>query len=225
MSENNDITPCYISPFMREAEDSDKRAIVLTPWTVQNICYELLSNYMQDNPPQALGYSFSQKYDTDPLKTTIFLDIAYNYKDSVVQKRPAIFVTRGPATFKYPTMNQAITQNYKESEVGKMAIVMMPLTIDVIATNVGFTELVAQYVYSIFLKLREVVKNDFNLRQFIMTGLSQPVLYQESKDHFKVSISIDTAFDMGYIIKGDDLKLKTVSYTVFTDTCRALAQQ
>ena len=217
--------PCYVAPFIREDVEEDKKILVLTPWTVQNICYELLANYMMENSPQSMGYTFAQKYDPDPLKTSIFMDIAYNYKDTVVQKRPAIFITRGDAKFNYPTMNQTVEQNYRDSEVTKMAIVTMPLNIEIIATNVGFTELFAQYVYTIFLRFREVITKDFKLRQFSLQALSSPQLYPESKDHFKISLGVATCFDMGYILKGDDLRLKTVSFTVFTEACRALTLQ
>jgi hypothetical protein len=46
--------------------------------------------------------------------------------------------------------------------------------------------------------------------------MTQPNLYLESKDHFVVNVILQSVFDMGTVIKGDDLKLKTVAYTVFT---------
>jgi hypothetical protein len=38
----------------------------------------------------------------------------------------------------------------------------------------------------------------------------------ESKDHFAISLNLMTSFDIGYVIRGEHLKLKTMSYTVYT---------
>lgn len=206
----------YVSPYVREKDERDEKVMVLTPWTVQNICYEVLKNYMLENTPQAEGYRFTQKYAADELESGITLDIAYHYKDTVVQKRPGIYVSRGETTFKHPTLNQMIGSNPRESEKTKYALVEMPLVIAVVATNVGFAEQLAEYVFKIFLRYQEVIRKDFCIRQFKLVSLGQPTLYLESKDHFVVNVILQTAFDMGAVIKGDDLKLKTVSYTVFT---------
>jgi len=206
----------YVSPYVREKDERDERVMVLTPWTVQNICYEVLKNYMLENSPQAEGYRFSQKYSSDELESGITLDIAYHYKDTVIQKRPGIYVSRGESMFKHPTINQMLSTNPIESEKMKYALLEMPLIIAVVATNVGFVEQLAEYIFKIFLRYQETIRRDFCIRQFKLVSLGQPTLYLESKDHFVVNIAIQTAFDMGAVIKGDDLKLKTISYTVFT---------
>ena len=206
----------YVSPSQREVQERDERVMVLTPWTVQNICYEVLRNYMLEYTPQAEGYQFSQKYDTDDIKTGIGLEIAFHYKDVVIQKRPGIYISRGETAFKFPTLNQVIGVNPKESEKTRLGVLEMPINISVVATNVGFAEQLAEYVFKIFLRFQEVIKNDFCLRQFKLVSLGQPQLYLESKDHIVISILLEAVFDMGAVIKGDDLKLKKVSYTVFT---------
>lgn len=206
----------YTSPYVREEQEKDQRVMVLTPWTVQNICYEILKNYMLANPPQKEGYRFSQKYEEDDIASGIALEIAYHYKDTVIQKRPGIYVSRGETTFNFPTINQLIGSNYAESEKMRYAMVQMPINISVVATNVGFVEQLTEYVFKIFLRYQEIIKKDFCIRQFKLAALGQPTLYLESKDHFVVNIALQATFDMGAIIKGDDLKLKTVSYAVFT---------
>jgi hypothetical protein len=207
----------YVSPYTREAQEHDERILVLTPWTVQNICYEVLKNHMLVNPPQKQGYAFTQSYDEDDTVSGIALEIAYHYKDAVIQKRPGIYVSRGPTEFKFPTMNQQIGSNQAESEKTKLALLEMPVVLGIVATNVGFVEQLAEYVFKLFLHYQEVIRTDFYLRQFKLISMAAPVLYLESKDHFLINIVLQTVFDMGTIIKGDDLKLKTVSYTVFTN--------
>ena len=206
----------YVSPYQRETEAQDDRVMVLTPWTVQNICYEVLKNYMTENPPQKEGYRFAQAYDPDELKTGISLDIAYHYNDTVIQKRPGIYVSRGQTEFRFPTINQQIGGNNIESEKMRYSMLEMPINLAVVATNVGFVEQLAEYVFKIFLRYQEVIRKDFCIRQFKLASLSPPQLYLESKDHFVVNVTLQTVFDMGAVIKGDDLKLKTVSYTIFT---------
>jgi hypothetical protein len=215
----------YVSPYTRELGERDVREMVLTPWTVQNICYEVLKNYMTENPPQREGYAFNQKYDPDDLKSDISLEIAYHYKDAVIQKRPGIFVSRGETNFVFPTLNQQIGSNSAESEKMRYVMLQMPLNIAVVGTNIGFTEQLAEYVFKIFLRYQEVIKNDFKIRQFKLVLLGQPRLYLESKDHFVVNVQIAATFDMGAVIKGDDLKLKTVAYTIFTNCMEQPLQQ
>lgn len=207
----------YVHPEHRELEERDEKILVLTPWTAQNICYEIIKNYMLLNTPQSLGYRFSQVYDPDDLLTGIFLQIAYHYKDSTIQKRPGVYVSRGPANFVYPTLNQMTATNPKESEKTKLGIVNLPLNISIVGTNVGFTEQLAEYIFKIFLNHQENIRNDFLFRQFKLASVERPALYLESKDHFVINVILQTAFDMHTIIKGDDLKLKTVAYTVFTN--------
>jgi hypothetical protein len=198
-------------------EERDVKEMVLTPWTVQNICYEVIKNYMIENPPQKEGYRFTQTYDPDELKTGISLEIGYHYKDVAVQKRPAIFVSRGEVNFKFPTINQVVALNPKESEKVRFGMLEMPVILSVIATNVGFTEQLAEYIFKIFFRYQEVIKQDFCLRQLKLVGISSPTLYLESKDHFLVQIQLLATFDMGATIKQDDLKLKTIAYTMYTN--------
>jgi hypothetical protein len=220
---NSNIEP---TPQERERIERGSHEMVLTPWTVQNICYEVLKNYMTHNPPQNEGYVFTQTYNPDDLESEISLEIAYHYKDSIIQKRPGIFVSRGETTFRFPTLNQLVGSNSRESEKSRYAMLEMPVNLAVVATNIGFTEQLAEYVFKIFLRYQEVIRNDFCLRQLKLVSLSEPTLYLESKDHFVVNVLLQAVFDMGAVIKGDDLKLKTVSYAVYTNcmTKRLTAQ-
>jgi hypothetical protein len=211
---NDGIEP---TPPEREIVERDDHEMVLTPWTVQNICYEVLKNYMTVNTPQNEGYVFTQSYDPDELETGISLEIAYHYKDAVIQKRPGIYVSRGATNFRFPTLNQLVGSNSRESEKSRYAMLEMPINLAVVATNVGFVEQLAEYVFKIFLRYQEVIRNDFCLRQLKLVSLSEPALYLESKDHFVVNVLLQSVFDMGAVIKGDDLKFKTVSFSVFSN--------
>jgi hypothetical protein len=172
---------------------------------------------MLANDPKEQGYIFSQRYQRDPRASGIFLDLGLNYRDDVVQKRPAIFVSRGPVDFVFPTFNQQIGGNQKDSVKNKLAIARMPVQITFIATNVGFVEQLSEYACGAFLHFAEQIRKDFFFRHFKLAGLTPPSLYLESKDHFAITANIATDFDMGFTITGDHLKLKTVGMAVFTN--------
>lgn len=214
----------YVSPYTRETDARDERVMVLTPWTVQNICYEVLKNYMTANAPQDEGYRFAQKYDPDEYKSGIALQIAYHYNDAIIQKRPAVFVGRGETRFTFPTINQLIGSNPQESEKTRYSLVEMPLNVTVLATNIGFVEQLAEYVFKIFLRYQEVIRNDFCIRQFKLVGMTPPSIYNESKEHFVITIALQANFDMGAVIKGDDLKIKTISYPIFLGCAESVWQ-
>jgi hypothetical protein len=208
----------YVNPFLRDVDTSkeDGSRLILTPWTVQNICYELAANYMLSNDPRSQGYVFGQRYDRDPRKSEIFLDIAYNYRDDVAQKRPAVFISRGDVKYSYPTFNQQIGGNSRNSEKSKLGVVQMPVQVTVVGTNIGFTEQFAEYVSRVFIDHAEEIRHDFFMRAFRLETMSAPTLYLESKEHFAVTLNLNTSFDMSFTITGDHLKLKTVSFSVFT---------
>jgi hypothetical protein len=221
---NEDTPQCsplvgYVSPFYRDTPTPDQissKSLVLSPWTVQNICYEIAANYMLANDPREQGFVFSQRYHRDPKKSEVFLDLAYNYRDDVVQKRPAVFVSRGVVKYDHPTFNQQIGGDSRNSKKAKLSILEMPIVVTVVGTNVGFAEQFAQYLSRAYMDYAEEIRSDFFLRKFRLEEMTAPTLYLESKEHYAVSLNLYTAFDMGFTITGDHLKLKTVSFTVFT---------
>ena len=62
---------------------------------------------------------------------------------------------------------------------------------------------------------QEQIRKDFAFRRFRLNKLSAPTIYVEAKDNFMVSLDIETAYDDGWMIKLQDLKLKTVSKVIF----------
>jgi hypothetical protein len=220
MSDTCDNLIPYNSPFYRgycsPCEEKEKK-LRLSPWVVQNICFELIANYMLANDPLEQGFIFSQRYARDPKASGIFLDLGLNYRDDIVQKRPAIFVSRGPVELLNPTMNQQIGGNARDSIKNKLTIARMSVVVTVIGTNIGFTEQLAEYSCNSFMYFAEQIRNDFFFRTFKLASVSAPSLYLESKDHIAISANVNTDFDIGFTITGDHLKLKTVSSAVFTD--------
>jgi hypothetical protein len=204
-----------------------KNGLEMNAWSVQNIVFELIKNYMLSNSPQDLGFTFTQKHTDDPTTNQIFLDISFNWRKDQQGKRPAIFVERGALSLDYPTFGAQVGGNIKESESERMAIQKMPITVSCLATNLGFTEMLAEYVKQPLLSFRKEIRRDFGFREFALTTVGKPQAIQlEGKDHFYVELGISTAFDDRSMVKGDDLKLKTISKFIFDEvTSKPLKEQ
>lgn len=198
------------------AGDCPVASLVLSPWTAQNLVLELVANYSYNNPPRSMGYPFDQTYDPDRKKTTIFIDLAYNWDAATVQMRPAIFIQRGDAAYNFPTMGGTFGgSNHAESNYAKAGICAMPIFVKCIATNVGFTENLADYVRQGLMQHQYTIQQDFGFRKFRLKQATAPTIYIEAKEHFQVVLGIEAEFTEGWIIHGDDLKLKTVSRSLF----------
>lgn len=205
------------TPYDREREENPGRefTLILTPWTVQNICYELVTNHFISNDPLKLGYHFQQKFSPDKTKSEIFIDIAYNWDGKVIGQRPAVFIQRDSAKSASPIINQTIGMNAAESTKEKMAITYLNLGVACIATNLGFVEELADFVKIPFLNFQEQIWADFRFRRFRLEEVGRPQMYPEAKDHFVVMMTIATVFDERWTVKGDNLKIKSITRTIF----------
>lgn len=206
------------TPYDRERSDIAQTkgfTITLSPWTVQNICLELVANYFLNNDPEKLGYAFKQKYSNDKLKSEIFLDIAYNWNAQVIGQRPAIFVQRDSCRLASPIMNQVIGSAVAESEQSRMHMNYLNVGLACIATNLGFCEQLADYVKQPFAYFQQQIREDYRFRRFRLLDIAAPRLYTEAKDHFIIMLTVETVFDENWVIKGDDLKIKSMSKMIF----------
>lgn len=190
--------------------------LILNPWTVQNIVYEILTKYFTANPPETAGFTFKERYDADKTKSQIFVDLAYHWDKTIIQERPAIFVQRGQVELKQPTFRGSLgSSNFAESEYAQFAMNNMQVIVKCIGTNVGFTEQLAEYAKQALLYYEQEIQRDFGLSLFRLRTTSPPEIVVESKEHFAIMHNIHVAFAEGWIIKGDDLKLKRVAKTIF----------
>lgn len=205
---------------IRAIEDTQQCAgktdlVTLTPWVVQGIIYELITSFFLGNPAEGIGYPFKLKYDTDKLKSDIFVDISYNYNATVANKRPSIFISRGDCSIAGLTFGHIIAQNPAESEESKLLINTVPINVAVIASPIMMVELLADYTKQAFVSFQQQIQADFNFRRFRLRGVSKPQIYIEAKEYFVVNLSIEVVYDEGWILRRDDLKLKSVAMAIF----------
>lgn len=212
----SDIILPYTTPQDREVQQAECPArLKMTPLNCMSIVYELLEQWMIANTPAEEGYKINHVYSSDKTKSGIFMDIAYNWKTSTVEKYPAIFIQRGDVKLDSPTMNQATRYEVEESSVERLIINRFAINVVCIATNVGFAEEFADYVKQPLLIYRSEIKNAFNFRHFSLVSISRPELKPEQKDNFAVNLTLDVAYDEGWVIKSDDLKIKTIGRAIF----------
>jgi len=204
--------PVYQNPNSLETPGSQ---LTLTAWNVQSIVYELLANYMLVNDPQKIGFSFTQKYAVDKTKSGIHLDIGYNWKTTEAAKLPACYITRGDLRLQKLTLGEMIDMDTKTSETTRLSLNRMEIQVTCIAEPVGFTEQFAEYVKQAFMSFNQEIKAQFGFRRFQLVGMSKPAIYLESKTKSIVVLTIDIAFDEGWTVRGNDLKLKTVSRAIY----------
>lgn len=206
----------YISDVEREAREKHScKHFHLTPWIVQNIVYELIVNHFLTNDPQSMGYVFTQKYSPIKEQSQIYIDNSYNWKADVASKRPAIFISRGDVSLSYPTIGQGIGSHAQDSEQFRFAQQKMPISVIVVASPVGFVEQLADYVKYPLIYFAQEIQRDFCIGQFRLTSIGRPQILVEAKDNFSIELSISTEFNDRWVVRGDDLKLKTVKGTIF----------
>lgn len=212
-----EITPTYQTPQQVENATSNiQEDLLLTPWVVQNIGYELITKHLLTNTPRSMGFPFDQTYDLDKTKSSVFVDLGFNWNAETVQKRPAVFVTRTDVKYASPVMQGRMgTGNSRESVQRVGVISSMGLVVKCIATNIGFAESWAEYIKQGILPYQWLIQHDFGFMKFRLEEMGEPKMLQESKEHFNVPLFITARFTEGWRIRRDDLKLKTVSCLIY----------
>ena len=190
--------------------------LFLNGYNVQRIVYELIKNYMMHNTPEECGVILAQRYDPDPIKSGIHLDVSYNWKASITDKVPAIYVQRGDVEVKSPTFGQSMGGDTQESEDERIVLNTMPVRVTcVAAAPVAVVENLAEYIKQPLISFKKEIKDDFRLRQFQLQKITSPAIAQESKTNFYIDLLIQTAFDESWILKKDDLKIKSIGTVIF----------
>jgi len=209
----------YISKDTRELADKRKVCKHITPFTAMTNVVEICKTHFLTNKPEDLGFAFSAKYSTNDNESDILLLPNYDWKAKAVQKRPAVFIGRGNAVVKPNlTIGQTIAVNVPESEDSRVNLIDMPITVSVIATNLGFVEEFAEYVKYPFMYFAREIEHEYGFARFRLINITKPSFFTvDSQDSIVVELNIDTEFYDVWTVKGDHLKLKTVANTVFIE--------
>ena len=190
--------------------------LYLNAYNVQRIVYELIKNWMLSNTPASCGVNLgSSLYNLNPAQSGIYLDVAFNWQSQFPGKVPAVFIERDDVTITSPMLDQTINGAAKDSVDVRSVFNTLPIKITCVAASpVAIVENLADYIKQPLLYFRREVKSDFFFRRFELKSISKPALVKESKDNFMVTLTLLTEYGENWIVKKDDLKLKTVSMTI-----------
>jgi hypothetical protein len=209
----------YISKQTQERISQSKCLNVLTPFKAQEVVYEILENHLITNDPAALGFGFHERYDTVQERSQIFLGISNDFKAKTTNKRPAVYVIRGDASIQSSqTIGQTVGSNVADSLDFQNNKIVMPISVVCIATNVGFTESFADYIRYPFMYFSMQIEKEYCFHKFRLVNISSPKAFTvDAQASFSIELRIDTEFNDTWTIRKDDLKLRSVVTTVFTD--------
>ena len=122
---------------------SNYKYIILSPYNVARLVFETTKNYLLRTKPSELGLLLDATYSLDPQKSSIHLGMAFDIDLAATNKRPAVFIQRGPAQTSAPTMGQRINIDVKESIVTKLHVTEMPVAIKIIGAPVANVEIIS----------------------------------------------------------------------------------
>jgi len=213
----------YVTPTQREVAINGRYEMPLTAWNVQNLIFEFAQDHLLRNPPKSLGFVIDQTYSLDPSESQILLGIGHDWQDRKVGSCPAFFVFRDDIQYNAPTMGQNSGVNdVAESEKKKLYFRGMSCSMACIGKTVGFCEQLAEYMKIPYVSYAEVIQRDFKLRKFRVTGVGKPQQYRATPgvNNFIIIINMQVWFDEGFVLKRDDLKIKTITREIF-DGCLA----
>lgn len=219
MSSNNLTDPAYRAA-IDACEDSK---LYLNGYVVTRIVYELIKNYMISNTPADCGVTLAQSYNIDPTKSSIFIDIGYNWRSDKSGKVPAVYIQRGPITLKNQTIGTITSVDVPNGTENRRVFCDMPVIVSCVAAEpIAVVENLAEYVKQPLLCFRKEVEVDFGLRRLMVNRIEAPKLDGAGKNNFVVDIQVQAVFDEGWIISRESLKLRRLGVELFDSIMQPL---
>lgn len=216
MSNSTNINPVCDSASLTSLDSTGCSRVTLNVYTATRIVYEVIKTYMLANTPEQAGVRLNHTYDADYKKSGILLDIGYNWRTKDMSKVPAVFIQRGDATFKTPTMGQHDSIDIKRNRNTRFALCTLPVSVTCVAAEpLAVVEQLAEYIKQPLLYFRNEVQLDFGIRRFQLKEITQPKLLAEGKNNFFVNLNLEVTFDDNWVVERDSLKIKHIGVELF----------
>ena len=197
-------------------QNADEPILYLSPYVVTRIVYELIKTFMLNTSPAKAGVQLAQTFNADPTKSSIHLDMSYNWKADKAGKVPAVFIQRGPVQLKSPTMGQTISVKGLDSAEKRKVVNTMPVVISCVAAEpLAVVENLAEYVKQPLLYFRKEVELDFGIRGFKLDTIQAPRLVGEGKNNFYVDLEMTITFDDDFQITKQAFPMRRISVQLF----------
>jgi len=212
----NITTPLYSGTDMEMRKQCLDKELYLNAYVVTRIVYEIIKLYMLNNPPENCGVTLAQKYNIEPAKSDILLDIGYNWRTKDMSKVPAVFVQREDVGFTYPTMGQTTEISSKKGSEQRLVLNSMPVIVTCVAQkDIAIVENLAEYVKQPLLYFRKEIQSDYGIRQFKLVKVGKPQLLKEGNNNFTVELQLLITFDDGWRISRESLAIKHIGVELF----------
>ena len=112
-------------------------------------------------------------------------------------------------------MGHTLAVDAMGSDTAKMLMNTLPINIAVLGAPLATAEMLADYTKQAFISFQQEIQRDFSFRRFRVKSVSAPKAYSEAKDYFVVNIGIEVVYDEGWVLRRDDLKLKSIGLAIF----------
>jgi len=181
-----------------------------TPLVLIGIFLELLRGHFTHN-------SVRFPWQADETATKIILEPINKMDFEVVQKRPAVYVARGPITYQRIAINDTHSLNPREGEMDFAKTAMCTMTCLPLSRNPGEVELLAEEVSELLNVFTSFIKTDFGFQRFDIGAVSPPGVVQENREFFTTPISVGLQWAETWRIKCFSPKLRQVLLHVTTE--------
>lgn len=174
-----------------------------TPLVITSIILELLRGHFGNNSPRF-------HWVKDPAQTKVILDPINKLDFEVVQKRPAVYVARGPIAF-----NRVAIDDLAEVERGKgiltyAKIATCTVSCLPVSKEAGEVELLAEEVSDVLNVFTSIIKKDFNFQKFDLGVISPIGVVQENREFFTTPVTVGLQWEEIWTVEQFSVPLRAV---------------
>lgn len=134
-------------------------------------------------------------FDDDDLATKVIIERSCLFKSEAVQKRPAIYVKRGPISFPPRKVGFDDLQKYnaKTGESERAVFAAGSAVCFCISKQTGQVERLAEEVSEVLIAFKPIIRQDFGFTRFDVSSVGEIGVLEESTEFFAVPVI--TAFE------------------------------
>jgi hypothetical protein len=187
-----------------------------TPLVIVGIVLELLRIHFGQQ-------SVRFPWNPDPEATGLILEPIDQMDFEVCQKRPAIYVARGPIVYQRIAIDDLHINNPREGEKTFSKLASCTVSCLPLSKRAGEVELLAEEVAEVLNIFTSQIKQDFNFTRFNIGSIQPPGVVQENTEFFTTPTNVLLEWDETWTIKQFSPKLKTIRLNLIERVCQIAA--
>lgn len=179
-----------------------------TPLVLQGMILELLRLHF------SVGASPQYLWAEDITETKVVIEPIHKLDFDVVQKRPAIYVSRG--ALQYPTQgghlafNDANLVNPIDGILGQKILVSCPIQIIPVDRRAAAVERLAEEISEVLLVFKTLIREDYDFLRFDLAGIAPVGYVQEDREYFTAPLTVHTQWAEAWEIKQLSSKVRHI---------------